>query len=126
MKQQQAIIEQRKAAEKKQGDPPVLIGPPTRETSITRSVNVNTSSRKVRKMKTEKLSDISLFEEISSKPEVEGNKKMNFKVKDSADDEESDAISDSEPSEDNLDDDQIMKLIPKKYGKQKYIKGIEI
>ena len=51
---------------------------------------------------------------------------MNFKIKDANDDDESDAISDSEPSEDNLDDDQILKLIPKKYGKQKFIKGIEI
>jgi uncharacterized protein (DUF2164 family) len=29
------------------------------------------------------------------------------------------------PSEDNLDADQILKLIPKKLGKKKYLKGIE-
>lgn len=40
-------------------------------------------------------------------------------------DEESDELSDSEPSEDNLDEDQICKLIPKKFGKRKYLKGLE-
>ena len=39
--------------------------------------------------------------------------------------DESDAASDSEPSEDNLEEDQIMKLVPKKYGKKKFIKGID-
>ncbi len=52
------------------------------------------------------------MEDISTKP----LKKISYKNQDS---DESDALSDSEPSEDNLDDDQIMKLIPKKYGKTK-------
>ena len=38
--------------------------------------------------------------------------------------DESDAASDSEPSDDNLDSDQIMKLIPKKCGKIKYLTGL--
>ena len=33
--------------------------------------------------------------------------------------------SDSEPSDDNLEQEQIMKLIPKKWGKRKYLRGIE-
>ena len=39
--------------------------------------------------------------------------------------DDNDASSDSEPSEDNLEEDQIMKLVPKKYGKKKFIKGID-
>lgn len=38
--------------------------------------------------------------------------------------DDSDAQSDSEPSDDNLDQDEIMKLIPKKWGKAKYLKGL--
>ena len=34
-------------------------------------------------------------------------------------------MSDSEPSGDNLDDDEILKLIPKKLNKKKYLKGLE-
>ena len=34
-------------------------------------------------------------------------------------------MSDSEPSEDNLEEDQIMALIPKKFGKRKFLKGVE-
>ena len=34
-------------------------------------------------------------------------------------------MSDSEPSEDNLEEDQIMALIPKKFGKKKFLKGVE-
>ena len=49
--------------------------------------------------------------------------KISYKVHQS--DEESNAESDSGPSDDNLDQDQILKLIPKKYGKNKYLKGIE-
>ena len=32
-------------------------------------------------------------------------------------------MSDSEPSEDIFDEEQILKLIPKKYGKKKFITG---
>jgi hypothetical protein len=32
-------------------------------------------------------------------------------------------LSDSEPSEDNFEEEQILKLIPKKYGKKKFIAG---
>ena len=39
--------------------------------------------------------------------------------------EESDDASDSAPSDDNLDEDAILKLIPKKYGKRKFLKGVE-
>lgn len=37
----------------------------------------------------------------------------------------SDGASDSAPSDDNLDDEEIIKLIPKKYGKRKYVRGVE-
>jgi hypothetical protein len=48
-----------------------------------------------------------------------------YKVKyNSKDSDDSDALSDSEPSDDNLEAGEIMKLIPKKFGKQKYLKGI--
>lgn len=49
--------------------------------------------------------------------------KVKYTVKES-DDEASAAESDSGPSDDNLDDDEIMKLIPKKFGKNKYIRGV--
>jgi hypothetical protein len=54
-----------------------------------------------------------------SRPEDKKKVKYNSKETD-----ESEAESDSEPSDDNLDQDQIMKLIPKKFGKQKYLKGL--
>ena len=48
-------------------------------------------------------------------------KKVKYNVKDS---DENDALSDSKPSDDNLDTEDIMKLIPKKFGKSKYLKGV--
>lgn len=39
--------------------------------------------------------------------------------------EESEDLSDSEPSDDNLEEDQILALIPKKFGKRKFLKGVE-
>jgi hypothetical protein len=51
----------------------------------------------------------------------EQQRKINYNIKQ----EESDGASDSEPSDDNLDQDEIMKLIPKKFGKKKYLKGVE-
>jgi hypothetical protein len=50
-----------------------------------------------------------------------GKKKLNYSTNDNSDD--SDALSDSEPSEDNFEEELILKLIPKKYGKKKYITG---
>ena len=66
-----------------------------------------------KKSKTEKL-------EVENEP-VEGEKrKINYNIKD-----DSDGASDSEPSDDNLDQDEILKLIPKKFGKKKYLRGME-
>jgi hypothetical protein len=57
----------------------------------------------------------------TEKLEEEGEKrKVNYTIKD-----ESDGDSDSGPSDDNLDESEILKLIPKKYGNKKYLKGIE-
>lgn len=57
----------------------------------------------------------------TEKAEEEGEKKkINYKIKD-----DSDGDSDSGPSDDNLDSDEILKLIPKKYGNKKYLRGIE-
>lgn len=75
----------------------------------------------VKKAKTE-----ALTEDVSAPKPVKnekGSKKVNYNLKESKD--ESDGASDSEPSEDNLEDEQIMKLIPKKFGKKKFIKGVE-
>ena len=49
--------------------------------------------------------------------------KIVYKVHQS--DGESNAESDSGPSDDNLDQDQILKLIPKKFGKNKYLRGLD-
>jgi hypothetical protein len=48
-------------------------------------------------------------------------KKVKYNFKGAND---SECESDSEPSDDNLDQDEIMKLIPKKFGKAKYLKGL--
>lgn len=76
-------------------------------------------------MKTEKIdNDEKEKDEQGSQLATEGKqkkRKVNYNIKE----EGSDGESDSEPSEDNLDADQIMKLIPKKFGKKKYIKGVE-
>jgi hypothetical protein len=50
-------------------------------------------------------------------------KRINFQVRD-LDEEESNG-SDSEPSDGNLEDDQLMQLIPKKLGKFKFLRGVE-
>ena len=62
-----------------------------------------------KKSKTEKMKD--------------GNEKQKINYNIKAD--ESDGASDSQPSDDNLDSDEILKLIPKKFGKSKYLKGKE-
>jgi hypothetical protein len=79
----------------------------------------------VRKTKTEALAD-DVDAPKTTKNAESKKKKINYNIQDkNDDDDESDAQSDSEPSEDNLDADQILKLIPKKCGKKKYLKGIE-
>jgi hypothetical protein len=67
-----------------------------------------------------------------AKTEVAGSNGLDTDTKENADEaenapkcEESDDESDSEPSEDNLDEDQILALIPKKFGKRKYLKGLD-
>jgi hypothetical protein len=50
-------------------------------------------------------------------------KRINFQVRD-LDEEESNG-SYSEPSDGNLEDDQLMQLIPKKLGKFKFLRGVE-
>ena len=76
-------------------------------------------------MKTEKIDNDEKDKDTEqSQPATEGKqkkRKVNYNIKD----EGSDGESDSEPSEDNLDADQILKLIPKKFGKKKYIKGVD-
>lgn len=58
------------------------------------------------------------------KTEEKKKKKVNYNIVDK-EDQASDEASDSEPSADNLDQDSILKLIPKKFGKNKYLKGVE-
>ena len=50
-------------------------------------------------------------------------KKLNYNKRDK--DDESDALSDSDPSDDNLDEAEMMKIIPKKFGKKKFLKGLD-
>lgn len=85
--------------------------------------NLDKSNKKaLKKTKTEKV-------EIDDKPKdnepqqcgSSKKRKVNYNIKEDG----SDGESDSEPSEDNLDADQILKLIPKKLGKKKYLKGVE-
>lgn len=86
--------------------------PATRDASVTKGT---TSTKKPRKPKVEKIPGAE-----EEEPKTDKKKKINYNCRDS-----SDGASDSEPSEDNLDSEQIMKLIPKKYGKTKYLKGLE-
>ena len=80
------------------------------EVKVNSSVNMSSTKKMLgKKSKTEKMED------GSEKP------KINYNIK--AD--ESDGASDSQPSDDNLDSDEILKLIPKKLGKGKYLKGEE-
>ena len=64
--------------------------------------------------------------QVSTNEDISGQKKkkVNYNVQHISDGE-SDMESDSGPSDDNLDQDQILKLIPKKFGKLKYIRGLE-
>ena len=57
--------------------------------------------------------DISKAGDKDGKREVKKTKKCKYTVQDS--DDESNLQSDSDPSDDNLDSDEIMKLIPKKF-----------
>lgn len=63
-------------------------------------------------------------EKDKTKDEAKKKAKL-YNIRDGNDESESDAASDSEPSEDNLEEDQIMKLVPKKIGKKRFIKGID-
>lgn len=105
-KQQMALIEQRKAAEalKKPGS-----------SMETNEPAKNSTESAVKKKRTLRKKDTDMnLDEVEKPPEPV--------VKD----EESDALSDSEPSDDNLDEDQILKLIPKKLKQRKYLKGLEV
>ena len=88
--------------------------------SVSKLPTLEKSTKKMlKKTKTEKIDTDTkdLGEEGSSK-----KIKVNYNLKDN---DGSDGESDSEPSEDNLDSDQILKLIPKKFGKKKYLKGLD-
>lgn len=91
--------------------------------------DVNKSTRKmVKKSKTESVAAAideaaNKFDIFGSEKKPEGKKKAKYYLRDRAD--SSDAQSDSEPSEDNLEEDQIGKLIPKKWNKKRYLKGID-
>lgn len=95
-----------------------------KEVSVTRSQNF-TSGKKSQMSRTKTQS---LIEDISAKKgerletTEKKKKQQKYVVKDTDD---SDVNSDSEPSDDNLDQDQLLKLIPKKCSKFKYLHGIE-
>lgn len=77
----------------------------------------------VTKNRTEKIDKTaSLLEEFNKNGKIDrliDKKKVKYRNSD-----DSDCASDSEPSDDNLDQAEIMKLIPKKLGKAKYLKGL--
>lgn len=80
------------------------------EAKVNSSVNMSSTKKMLnKKAKTEKLEDGT------------EKRKINYNIKG----DESDGASDSQPSDDNLDQDEILKLIPKKFGKSKYLKGEE-
>lgn len=89
--------------------------------------DLNKSTRKlVKKAKTESVAeDVHKLEDLIKEKVGEDVKKKlaKYNLRDKAD--ESDAQSDSEPSEDNLKEDEICKLIPKKWGKKRYLKGLD-
>jgi preprotein translocase subunit SecD len=80
------------------------------EAKVNSSVNMSSTKKMLnKKAKTEKLEDGT------------EKRKINYNIKG----DESDGASDSQPSDDNLDQDEILKLIPKKFGKSKYLRGEE-
>ena len=91
--------------------------------------DITKSTRKmVKKAKTESVAVMgddpsNKLEILQSEKKVGSKKKAKYNLRDRAD--SSDAESDSEPSEDNFDEDQICKLIPKKWNKKRYLKGID-
>lgn len=106
-----------------------------KEPSMDKSNIKESNSRKptARKFKSD-VNTCAILDEVIAKEaekvhdELEGRtekkpKKLNYNVHDKS--EESDALSDSEPSEDNLDEGEMMKIIPKKFGKKKFLKGVE-
>ena len=132
IKQQQALTEQRKmndiqnrhknsiGATFKEDEQPRLSTKESMRESAPKIQTLEKSTKKVvKKAKTEKLDvdEKDLANEGSSK-----KRKVNYNIKDN---DGTDGESDSEPSEDNLDADEILKLIPKKFGKKKYLKGLE-
>lgn len=95
--------------------------------------NATAKKATARKLKSE-VTTCSVLEDVIAKEaekiqdEADGKiekktKKLNYNVRDKS--EESDAASDSEPSEDNLDEGEMMKIIPKKFGKKKFLKGVD-
>lgn len=90
---------------------------------------INKSTRKmVKKAKTESVAaaieeNANKLDIFGSEKKTETKKKAKYNLRDRAD--SSDAQSDSEPSEDNLKEDEICKLIPKKWSKKRYLKGID-
>lgn len=76
------------------------------------------------KKKVSKAKTTSLIEDISApkgKTEKKKNSRCKYTVRDS---DEENGESDSEPSDDNLDDSEFQKIIPKKFQKSKYIRGV--
>jgi hypothetical protein len=98
------------------------------EKSVPRAPNKDSSAIKekdggstAKKMLNSKSKTMPAYQE-----DLKDNKKKQkivYKVHQS--DGESNAESDSGPSDDNLDQDQILKLIPKKFGKNKYLRGLD-
>ena len=81
------------------------------DAKVNSSVNMSSTKKMLnKKAKTEKIEDGT------------EKRKINYNIKGG---DESDGASDSQPSDDNLDADEILKLIPKKFGKSKYLKGVE-
>ena len=90
-----------------------------------REPSLNKSAKKqVAKCKTSTfMDDFVNKQDAKKKLEADkGKKKIKYNGGES---DESDALSDSEPSDDNLDSSEIMKLIPKRFGRAKYLRGLE-
>ena len=68
------------------------------------------------------IDDMSAKKESKLETTEKKKKSSKYIVKDADD---SDLNSDSEPSDDNLDQDQLLKIIPKKCSKFKYLHGVE-
>lgn len=92
------------------------------ESKADQQTSLPRQARELSNQKTLRRSGSRLRPEDGNKPPKPAtNCKVKYNSKDSDD---SDALSDSEPSDDNLEAGEIMKLIPKKFGKQRYLKGV--